>query len=71
MLQPKCQYSLQLKTGQVNTHIERAGPASRLLQVTDSDFTDVNIIAFRRLNTMDVSGNVITHEDNLQHLKVR
>nr|KAG5688657.1 hypothetical protein BaRGS_017511 [Batillaria attramentaria] len=59
-LEPKCQYDVHLKTGQVNTHIERSGPKSRLVQVVDKDFTDVNIIAFRRMNQMDISGNVIT-----------
>lgn len=41
-----------------------------LLQVKDSDFTGINIIAFRRNNQMDISGNVVTPEEFLQHLKV-
>lgn len=30
----------------------------------------INIIAFRRNNQMDISGNVVTAEEFLQHLKV-
>ncbi|KAK7106662.1 BOS complex subunit NOMO1-like isoform X2 [Littorina saxatilis] len=70
-LQPKCQYDVHLKTGQVNTHIERAGPKSRIIKVADKDFTDINIIAFRRMNQMDISGNVMTPEEHLPHLKAR
>ena len=39
-------------------------------QVEDQDFTDVHIIAFRRMNQMDISGNVITAEEYLASLKV-
>jgi len=40
------------------------------LQVESSDFIGVNIIAFRRMNQMDISGNVITDPENLPTLKV-
>ena len=39
-------------------------------QVVDKDFKDIDIIAFRRMNQMDISGNVITAEENLSSLKV-
>ncbi|XP_076438247.1 BOS complex subunit NOMO1-like [Babylonia areolata] len=68
-LQPKCQYDVHLKTGPVNTHIERSGPKSRLIQVVDQDFTDIHIIAFRRMNQVDISGNVVTAEEFLASLK--
>lgn len=40
------------------------------LQVDKSDFVDVNIIAFRRQNQMDISGNIVTPQDVLPSLKV-
>ena len=36
----------------------------------DSDLTQVNIIAFRRMNQLDLSGNVITPHEFLSTLKV-
>lgn len=39
------------------------------LQVTDADLVGVNIIAFRRLNQMDLSGNVITAQEHVATLK--
>ncbi|PVD27782.1 hypothetical protein C0Q70_12955 [Pomacea canaliculata] len=70
-LEPKCQYNIHLKTGQVNTHIERSIPKSRILQVDDKDFVDVNIIAFRRMNQMDVSGYVKADPLHVGSIKVR
>ncbi|OWF46756.1 nodal modulator 1-like [Mizuhopecten yessoensis] len=69
-LQPKCTYTIHLKSD-VNRHIERAAPKSQQITVVDSDFTDVSVIAFRRVNQMDISGNVITQEEHLPSLKVR
>lgn len=69
-LQPKCTYQIRLKS-EVNPHIEKAAPQYQELVVKDSDFTGINIIAFRRNNQMDVSGNVVTEEEFLPHLKVR
>lgn len=40
------------------------------VQVENEDLVNVNIIAFRRLNQMDISGNVITPNEFLSHLKV-
>ena len=37
MFQPQCRFDVHLKTGQVNTHIERSGPKSRFVQVIDSE----------------------------------
>ena len=39
-------------------------------QVESSDFTEVNMIAFRRMNQMDISGNVVTLSEFLPTLKV-
>ncbi|XP_060065049.1 BOS complex subunit NOMO2-like [Ylistrum balloti] len=69
-LQPNCTYSIHLKND-VNRHIERAAPKSQEITVKDSDFNDVSIIAFRRVNQMDISGNVITQEEYLPSLKVK
>lgn len=69
-LQPKCTYQIRLKS-EVNPHIEKSAPQFHELVVKDSDFTGINIIAFRRNNQMDISGNVVTPEEFLQHLKVR
>lgn len=69
-LQPNCTYSIHLKND-VNRHIERAAPKSQDVTVVDKDFTDVSIIAFRRVNQMDISGNVITQEEHLPSLKVK
>ena len=38
--------------------------------MADADFTDVNMIAFRRMNQMDISGNVVTQSEFLPTLKV-
>ena len=39
-------------------------------QVVKEDMANVNIIAFRRMNQMDISGNVITQLEYLSSLKV-
>ena len=39
-------------------------------QVTDQDITGLNIIAFRRINQMDVSGHVVTAQEHVNSLKV-
>ncbi|KAL4228821.1 hypothetical protein ACF0H5_011861 [Mactra antiquata] len=70
-LQPHCTYEVRLKIGDMNKHIERAAPKSRFVQVENSDFIGVNIIAFRRMNQMDISGNVVTESEYLPTLKVR
>nr|XP_022336385.1 nodal modulator 1-like isoform X1 [Crassostrea virginica] len=69
-LQPKCTYQIRLKS-EVNPHIENSAPEFHELVVKDADFMGINIIAFRRNNQMDISGNVVTAEEFLQHLKVR
>ncbi|CAE1283138.1 Nodal modulator 3,Nodal modulator 1,Nodal modulator 2 [Acanthosepion pharaonis] len=68
-LQPSVTYQIQLKKVE-NSHLERSAPKFRLLKVENTDLTNVNIIAFRRMNQMDVSGNVITPPDILPTLKV-
>ncbi|GFR78590.1 nodal modulator 1 [Elysia marginata] len=70
-LQPSCLYDIHTKTGEVNTHIERTAPTSRQVQVESSDLHEINIIAFRRMNQMDISGNVKTSTKFLSSLKVR
>lgn len=70
-LQPNCNYEIRLKIGDMNKHIERAAPKSRFVVVEKSDFQGVNIIAFRRMNQMDISGNVVTDPEFLPSLKVR
>ena len=42
-----------------------------VLQVEDSDLSNIHIIAFRRMNQMDLSGNVVTDPKHLPTLKVR
>ncbi|XP_063398265.1 BOS complex subunit NOMO1-like isoform X2 [Mytilus trossulus] len=68
-LQPKCTYVIRLKT-EVNKHIERSAPKSRNIMIENSDFTGVNIIAFRKMNQMDISGNIVCHDDYLSTLKI-
>ena len=68
-LQPKCSYVVKLKPD-VNKHIERAAPKSRSLVVENSDFNGVNIIAFRKMNQMDISGDIACLDDYLSSLKV-
>ncbi|KAK3770676.1 hypothetical protein RRG08_037868 [Elysia crispata] len=70
-LQPSCLYDIHTKTGEVNTHIERTAPTSRQVKVESSDLHEINIIAFRRMNQMDISGNVKTNNRFLSSLKVR
>jgi len=69
-LKPECEYEVKLKTGDANQHIERSAPKSRTLKVEEQDLTDVNIIAFRRMNQLDLSGNVITSQEYLSSLKI-
>ena len=40
------------------------------VQVVDKDFKDIDIIAFRRMNQMDISGNIVTAEEHLASVKV-
>jgi hypothetical protein len=58
-LQPSCAYTVRLKAGELNTHIERSTPSSKRIEIVDGDVTDVDIIAFRRLSQMDISGNIV------------
>ncbi|XP_059139857.1 BOS complex subunit NOMO1-like isoform X2 [Physella acuta] len=69
-LQPNCLYDIHLKSGEVNTHIERTAPTARQVQVSTADLQDINIIAFRRMNQMDISGNIRTNLKFLHTLKV-
>jgi len=70
-LQPNCEYDIRLKTGnQLNVHIERSAPKVRRVKVEGNDLDNVNIIAFRRMNQMDISGNVVTQLEYLSSLKV-
>ena len=39
-------------------------------QIAGSDLKDINIIAFRRMNQLDLSGNIITLSEYLPSLKV-
>ncbi|XP_029647558.1 nodal modulator 1 [Octopus sinensis] len=68
-LSPNVTYKIQLKKVE-NNHLERSAPKSSLHTVENEDLVNVNIIAFRRLNQMDISGNVITPNEFLSHLKV-
>ncbi|XP_013400762.1 nodal modulator 2 [Lingula anatina] len=70
-LQPKCSYKLQLRDDPANQHISRAEPRDKIIKVEDSDLNNVNIIAFRRLNQMDISGNIKTSKEHLSSLKVK
>ncbi|XP_064641106.1 BOS complex subunit NOMO3-like [Lineus longissimus] len=69
-LQPNCEYEVRLKSGEVNEHIERSAPKSRMVKVSQGDLGDVNIIAFRRMNQMDLSGRISTPTNFLSSLKV-
>ncbi|XP_059172926.1 BOS complex subunit NOMO1-like [Physella acuta] len=69
-LQPNCLYDIHLKSGEVNTHIERTAPTARQVQVSTADLQDINIIAFRRMNQMDISGNIRTNLKFLHTLRV-
>ncbi|ELT93278.1 hypothetical protein CAPTEDRAFT_179513 [Capitella teleta] len=69
-LQPNCAYNIRLKAGEANQHIERSVPKSRILHVKNEDMTDVHMIAFRRMNQLDLSGNIIGSEQHLNTLKV-
>ncbi|KAK0042403.1 nodal modulator 1 [Biomphalaria pfeifferi] len=70
-LQPECLYKVGLKSGDVNIHIEHTAPEARQVKVESSDLHDINIIAFRRMNQMDISGNVKTNLKFLPFLKIR
>jgi hypothetical protein len=41
-----------------------------MLQIENDDVTEINMIAFRRVNQVDLSGNVVTNHEYLPHLKV-
>ncbi|CAD5114951.1 DgyrCDS3985 [Dimorphilus gyrociliatus] len=56
-LHPNCLYSIQIKKSS-NHHIERTSPTSLPVQVKDADLYSIDLIAFRRLNQMDISGRV-------------
>ena len=42
-----------------------------LIQVKEGDVFGINMIAFRRMNQMDLSGNIIGPEEHLPTLKVQ
>ncbi|XP_022098471.1 nodal modulator 1-like [Acanthaster planci] len=69
-LQPECSYELQLKSGDVNSHIERAAPKTQIIKVQGKDIDNLHIIVFRRLNQFDIGGNIITPSEHLATLKV-
>ena len=70
-LQPSCTYIIRLQQeAGINQHIERTAPNVRKVKVDDSDIHDVHMIAFRRMNQMDLSGNVNTDHTFLPTLKV-
>jgi hypothetical protein len=56
--------------GDSNPHIERTTPGQQVVAVAGRDLRDISILAFRRMNQMDLSGNVITDHTNLPFLKV-
>lgn len=69
-LQPKCTYELRLRSGEVNSHIDRAAPKSHVVEVQGKDIENIRIIVFRRLNQFEIGGNVITSSDYVPTLKV-
>ena len=73
-LQPKCDYIVRLKMSsaesQVNTHIQRSEPSKIQVRAEKGDISDVRIIAFRRINRMDVNGNVMCKPEYLPFLRV-
>lgn len=56
-LHPNCLYKIQIKKTS-NHHIERTSPTYLPVQVKDNDIYSIDLIAFRRLNQMDISGRV-------------
>ena len=70
LLQPNCEYAIRVAGGDANPHIERTTPAQQHVKVADTDIKNINILAFRRMNQMDLSGNVVTDHSHLPYLKV-
>ncbi|GAB6022208.1 nodal modulator [Chamberlinius hualienensis] len=71
-LKPNCEYGVGLKTsGGANPHIERSTPAPRFIHIKDGDVGPISLIVFQPVNTMDISGMVITPKEFYSHLKVR
>ncbi|XP_072165899.1 BOS complex subunit NOMO3-like [Diadema setosum] len=69
-LQPNCEYKLQLKQSEKNSHIERAAPTSQVIRVGQDVIKDVRIIVFRHLNQFEIGGNIVTPHEYLATLKV-
>lgn len=40
------------------------------MQAKDKDIEGIHIIAFRRMNQLDITGNVVSPPEHLPHLKV-
>ncbi|XP_041372550.1 nodal modulator 1-like [Gigantopelta aegis] len=70
-LEPKCVYEVKLKSGEMNTHVERTVPKSRIVMIENKDLVEMNIIAFRRMSQVDVSGNIVTPIEHLPTIKIR
>ena len=69
-LQPGCRYQLQVKAGETSAHIERTAPLATTLDVQHADISDVHIIAFRRINRLDVSAHINCSQEFLPHLRL-
>ena len=69
-LQPDCDYDIQVSSGHSNPHIDRITPSQQRVKVTEADIRSINILAFRRMYQMDISGNVVTDYKHLPFLKV-
>jgi hypothetical protein len=70
-LQPRCEYYIQLKSGNANSHIERSIPKFIRIQIENKDYHNLNVLAFRRLNLMDISGIIFSSQEFLSSLKIQ
>lgn len=69
-LQPGCTYRVRVKSGDVNSHVERSTPEYIDIQVLKSDLQNVRIIVFRENGLLDVSGNIVTEQNFISSLKL-
>ncbi|XP_068686037.1 BOS complex subunit NOMO3-like [Montipora foliosa] len=69
-LQPGCMYRVRVKAGEGNPQLERASPSFIDIQVTEKDLQNINMIAFRHVNQIEITGNVVTDSQFISTLKV-
>ncbi|XP_067042514.1 BOS complex subunit NOMO3-like [Acropora muricata] len=69
-LQPGCMYRVRVKIGESNPLLERASPSFIDIQISGSDHQNINMLAFRHVNQIEITGNVVTDRQYISTLKV-